>query len=75
MSSKEEKTRKENRESAQQKVDNVVSALNLTKDERRQLHDEITGNDYMEYSDMISLAKRKFDRINVQSKKGDKPRW
>jgi len=49
--------------------------LNLTKDERRELHDAITGNDYMEYSDMISLAKSKFDPINVQSKKRDKPRW
>ena len=75
MSSKEEETRKENRESAQKKVDNVVSALNLTKDERRDLHDAITGNDYMEYSDMISLAKSMFEPINVQSKKGDQPRW
>ena len=75
MSSKDEKKRKENRESAQKKVDNVVSALNLTKDERRELHDTITGNDYMEYSEMLYLAKSIFPRINVQSKKGDRDRW
>jgi hypothetical protein len=75
MSSKEEEKRKENRESAQKKVDQVVSALNLTKDERRELHDSITGNDYMEFSDLISLAKSLFEPINVQSKKGENPRW
>jgi hypothetical protein len=75
MSSQDEKTRKENRESAQKKVDNVVSDLNLTKDERRELHDSITGNDYMDYSEILALAKSIFDPINVQSKKGDRPRW
>lgn len=67
--------RKENRESAQKKVDQVVSALSLTKDERRELHDEITGNDYMEYQEMLALAKSRFDPINIQSSKGEKPRW
>ena len=75
MSSKEEKKRKENRESAQKKVDQVVSALNLIPGERRQLHDSITGNDYMDFQDLIALAKSMFDPINVQSKKGEKPRW
>lgn len=75
MSSKEEEKRKENRESAQKKVDKVVSTLNLTKDERRRLHDAITGNDYMEFFDIIALAKSLFDQINVQSKKGENARW
>jgi len=75
MSSKEEEKRKENRESAQKKVDSVVSALNLTKDERRELHDAITGNDYMEFQDLIALAKSTFDPVNVQSKKGEEERW
>jgi hypothetical protein len=67
--------RKENREAAQKKVDQVVSALSLTKDERRDLHDAITGNDYMEYQEILALAKTMFDPINVQSSKGEKPRW
>jgi hypothetical protein len=75
MSSKEEEKRKENRESAQKKVDSVVSALNLTKDERRELHDSITGNDYMDFQDLIAKAKEMFDPVNVQSKKGEEERW
>lgn len=75
MSSKEEEKRKENRESAQKKIDQVESTLNLTKPERRELHDSITGNDYMEFSELITLAKEMFDPINVQSKKGEEPRW
>jgi hypothetical protein len=75
MSNKEEEKRKENRESAQKKVDSVVSALNLTKDERRELHDSITGNDYMVFQDLIALAKSMFDPVNVQSKKGEEERW
>jgi hypothetical protein len=75
MSSKEEEKRKENRESAQKKVDSVVSALNLTKDERRELHDSITGNDYMDFHDLIASAKQMFDPINVRSKKGEDERW
>jgi hypothetical protein len=75
MSSKEEEKRKENRESAQKKIDQVESTLNLTKDERRDLHDSITGNDYMEFSELITLAKSMFDPINVKSKKGENPRW
>ncbi len=66
---------KENRESAQRKVDQVVDALSLTKDERRQLHDAITGNDYMSYQDMLALAKTMFDPVHIQSSKGDKSRW
>ena len=75
MSSKEEEKRKENRESAQKKVDQVVSTLNLTKDERRELHDSITGNDYMDFHDLIALAKSMFEPVNVQSKKGEEERW
>lgn len=71
----QEKKRKENRESAQQKVDQVVSALNLTKGERRDLHDSITGQDYIDFHDLIALAKSMFEPIHVQSKKGDKERW
>ncbi len=40
-----EKKWKENRASAQKKVDQVVSTLKLTPDERQQLHNAITGND------------------------------
>ena len=72
---KKEKTRKENRESAQKKVDSVVSTLNLTKDERRELHDSIIGNDYMDFQDLIALAKQMFDPVHVQSKKGEDARW
>jgi dsDNA-specific endonuclease/ATPase MutS2 len=75
MSGKEEEKRKENRESAQKKVDSVVSDLSLTKDERRELHDSITGNDYMDFHDLIALAKQMFDPINTQSKKGENERW
>ena len=75
MSAKEEEKRKENRESAQKKVDSVVSTLSLTKDERRELHDSITGNDYMEFHDLVALAKSMFDPVNVQSKKGEEERW
>ncbi|GEM_PF-3483810 len=71
----EKKREKENRESAQKKVDQVVSALSLTKDERRQLHESITGNDYMSYQKMLALAKGMFDPVHVQSSKGEKPRW
>jgi hypothetical protein len=67
--------RKENRESAQEKVDQVVSTLSLTKDERRELHDAITGNDYMDYHEILARAKTMFEPVNVQSKKGDKERW
>jgi hypothetical protein len=75
MSNKPEQTRKENRESAQKKVDNVQAELTLTKDERRELHDSITGDDYLDFSDLITIAKSMFDPINVQSKKGEKARW
>jgi len=67
--------RKENRESAQKKVNQVVSALSLTPDERRQLHDAITGNDYMSYEEILKLAKSMFDPVHIQSSKGNKPRW
>ena len=66
---------KENRESAQKKVDKVVGDLGLTKAERRELHEEITGNDYMDYHEMVRIAKLKFNPINVNSSKGNKPRW
>jgi dsDNA-specific endonuclease/ATPase MutS2 len=77
MSKKEldQKQPKENRESAQKKVDKVVSTLSLTKDERRKLHDAITGNDYMEYQEILKLAKSMFEPIHVKSSKGEKPRW
>ena len=75
MSAKEEEKRKENRESAQKKVDSVVSTLNLTKDERRELHDAITGNDYIEFNDLVALAKSMIDPVNIQSKKGEEERW
>ena len=72
---KKNEVRKENRESAQKKVDKVVSTLNLTKGERHQLHDSITGTDYMDFQDLIALAKQMFDPVHIQSKKGEKPRW
>jgi hypothetical protein len=75
MSNKSEETRKENRESAQKKVDNVQAELTLTKDERRELHDSITGDDYLDFHALVAIAKSMFDPINVQSKKGEKARW
>jgi hypothetical protein len=75
MSPKEEGKGKENRESAQRKVDQVVSALSLTQGERQRLHHEITGNDYMDYQEILALAKSMFDPVNVQSSKGEKRRW
>lgn len=75
MSSKDEENRKENRESAQKKVDQVQSALSLTDDERRQLHDSISGNDYMDFHKIIEMAQDLFDPVNVRSKKGESPRW
>ena len=50
--------RKENQQSANQKVSDVVSALKLTEAERRQLHDEITGNDYMDYNTIKAIGER-----------------
>jgi len=67
--------RKENRESAQEKVDQVVSTLSLTPSERRQLHEAITGDDYMSYEEILKLAKSMLDPVHVQSSKGDKRRW
>ena len=75
MSNKPLNNRKENRESAQKKVDNVVSELNLTPDERRQLHNDITGEDYLSYQEILQRAKAMFDPVNIQSKKKDKKRW
>lgn len=65
---------KENRDSAKQKVDRVVTELNLTPDERRDLHDAL-GEDYLDYHDILSRAKNMFYPINIQSKKGDNKRW
>jgi hypothetical protein len=45
--------RKENRASAKDKVDQVVKALGLTKEERSKLHRNISGNDYMSYQDIL----------------------
>jgi hypothetical protein len=54
-------SRKENRASAKDKVDQVVKALGLTKDERRKLHDAL-GEDYIEYQDILTLAKSMFNK-------------
>lgn len=75
MSDKNEETRKENRESAQKKIDQVESTLSLTKSERRELHDSITGADYMDFHKIVELAKSLFEPVNIQSKKGESPRW
>lgn len=53
--------RKENRASAKKKVEQVVKELGLDKDERRDLHDAL-GEDYMEYQDILSLAKSLFNK-------------
>jgi len=58
MSDKDIKPRKENRESAQKKVDQVVKDVGLSKDQRRQLHDKITGNDYMSYQEIREIAEQ-----------------
>lgn len=48
--------RKENRESAQKKVKKAVKAAGLDKDQRRKLHDRLR-EDYMEYQDILDIAK------------------
>lgn len=52
--------RTENRESAKDKVEQVVKKLNLTKDERRDLHERL--EDYMSYQDILELAKSMFQQ-------------
>ncbi|NJR15291.1 MAG: hypothetical protein HC785_05990 [Calothrix sp. CSU_2_0] len=47
--------RKENRESAQEKVDNAVREAGLSKNQRKKLHDRL-GQDYMEYSEILEIA-------------------
>jgi hypothetical protein len=66
--------RKENHESAKQKVDQVVSTLHLTQDERRNLHDSL-GEDYLEYSEILAIAKGMFDSYHISYKDGKTPRW
>lgn len=66
--------RKENRESAKQKVDQVVSALHLTQDERRSLHDSL-GEDYLEHSKILAIAMGMFDPYHISYKDGKTPRW
>jgi hypothetical protein len=57
--------KKENRASAKQKVDKVVTELNLTQGERRELHDAL-GEDYLDYHEILARAKAMFDPVNVQ---------
>ncbi len=52
--------RTENRESAQDKVEQVVTKLKLTKNERQQLHYRL--EDYMSYHDILELAKSMFQQ-------------
>ncbi|MEG4520012.1 MULTISPECIES: hypothetical protein [unclassified Microcoleus] len=52
--------RTENRASAKDKVEQVVKKLNLTKDERRDLHERL--EDYMSYQDILDLAKSMFQQ-------------
>ncbi|XWK86935.1 MAG: hypothetical protein U7127_22425 [Phormidium sp.] len=66
--------RKENRESAEKKVNQVVAALKLTKDERKQLHDAL-GEDYLDYQEILARAKRMFDPYDISYKGGEQPRW
>ena len=50
--------RPENRDSAKDKVENVVKELKLTKNERQQLHYRL--EDYMSYWEILELAKSMF---------------
>lgn len=50
------KPRKENRESAQKKVDRAVKEAGLTPDQRRKLHDAL-GEDYIDYNEILRRAK------------------
>ncbi|MDQ2098041.1 MAG: hypothetical protein QQW96_10380 [Tychonema bourrellyi B0820] len=52
--------RPENRDSAKDKVENVVKELKLTKNERQQLHYRL--EDYMSYQDILELAKSMFQQ-------------
>ncbi len=66
--------RKQNRESAQKDVDNVVKELHLTPDERDKLHDEL-GEDYLGYHEILDRAKSLFSKRHVNYKNGEKDRW
>jgi len=66
--------RKQNRESANKDVDNVVKDLHLQPDERGELHD-LLGQDYLGYHEILDRAKARFDPYHLKYKNGEKPRW
>jgi hypothetical protein len=53
----------------------VEAELTLTKDERQELHDSITGEDYLDFHVLVAIAKSMFEPVNLRSKKGEKERW
>ncbi|MFB2919067.1 hypothetical protein [Aerosakkonema funiforme] len=66
--------RKQNRESAQKDVDNVVRDLHLDADERGDLH-ELLKEDYLGYQEILRRAKENFPIRHIKYKDGEKDRW
>lgn len=65
---------KQNQQSANKDVDNVVRDLHLEPDERDELHD-LLREDYLGYQEILARAKSRFDPCHVKYKNGEKPRW
>ncbi|MEH2383874.1 MAG: hypothetical protein V7K27_34125 [Nostoc sp.] len=49
--------KKENQQSAKQKVDNAVKEAGLDERQRRKLHDQL-GQDYMDYHEILEIARQ-----------------
>ncbi len=65
---------KQNQQSAKKDVEQVVTDLHLTKDERKKLHDAL-GEDYLGYHEILARGKSLFDPYHISYKNGEKPRW
>lgn len=65
---------KQNQQSAKKDVEQVVTELHLTKDERRELHDALR-EDYLGYHEILARAKSLFKPYDISYKKGEQPRW
>lgn len=70
----EEGRGKQNQQSANKDVANVVKDLHLTPDERDVLH-ELLKEDYLGYQEILSRAKNNFSQYHVKYQNAEKPRW
>ncbi|MDF0553969.1 hypothetical protein [Kamptonema sp. UHCC 0994] len=70
----EEGRGKQNQQSANKDVDNVVKDLHLTKNERKELHD-LLKEDYLGYQEILTRAKERFPKRHSEYKDGEKDRW